>query len=47
VQQGIEARREKVAFDGRRKVGVKRKVDEEAVVVMECSAERMAVMMDL
>jgi hypothetical protein len=47
VKQGIEARREKVAFDGRRKVGVKRKVDEEAVVVMECSAERMLVVMDL
>ncbi len=46
VKQGIQARREKAAFDGRKKVGVKRKVDEEAVVAMQCSAERMLVVLD-
>lgn len=47
VRQGIEARREKVAFDGRRKVGVKRKMEEEASVMMECSAERMLMLLEL
>ena len=47
VRQGVEARRERVAFDGRRKVGVKRKVEEEAGVVMECSAERMLMLLEL
>ena len=47
LQQGITARKEKSAFDGRRKVGVKAKADEEAIVVMECSAERMLSILDM
>ncbi|RMY61019.1 hypothetical protein D0863_11420 [Hortaea werneckii] len=47
VERGIEARREKVAFDGRRKKSQRAKEDEEAVAVMEKSGERMLVVLDL
>ena len=47
VKQGVEARKEKAAFDGRRKVGAKRAVDEEAVSALECSGERMVVLLDM
>jgi hypothetical protein len=47
VMQGIEARKEKAAFDGRRKVGVNRAVDEEALSAMEYSGERMMVILDM
>jgi len=41
VETGIRARRERVAFDGRRKVGARAVRDEEAAVVLKCSGERM------
>ena len=47
VEQGNAARKEKAAFDGRRKVEVKAKVDEEATNVLECSAERMLMVLDM
>ncbi|KAI7399279.1 hypothetical protein KC328_g4111 [Hortaea werneckii] len=47
VERGIEARREKVAFDGRRKKSQRAKEDEEAVAVMERCGERMLVVLDL
>ncbi|KAI7490721.1 hypothetical protein KC351_g439 [Hortaea werneckii] len=47
VERGIEARREKVAFDGRRKKSQRAKEDEQAVAVMEKSGERMLVILDL
>ena len=47
VDDGITARKEKVAFDGRKKVGDRVKVDEEALVVLECSAERMLTILDM
>ncbi|GAB1730664.1 hypothetical protein NU195Hw_g395t1 [Hortaea werneckii] len=47
VERGIEARREKVVFDGRRKKSQRAKEDEEAVAVMEQSGERMMVILDL
>ncbi|KAI7287082.1 hypothetical protein KC345_g749 [Hortaea werneckii] len=46
VERGIEARREKVAFDGRRKKSQRAKEDEEAVDLMEKSGERMLVILD-
>ncbi|KAI7329395.1 hypothetical protein KC315_g6167 [Hortaea werneckii] len=47
VVRGIEARREKVAFDGRRKKSQRAKEDEEAVAMMEKCGERMLVVLDL
>ena len=47
VEQGIAARKEKAAFDGRRKVGVRVKADEEAIAMMECSGERMLTILDI
>ncbi len=47
VEQGIAARKDKAAFDGRKKVGGRIKVDEEAMSVMECSAERMITVLDM
>jgi hypothetical protein len=47
VEQGISARKEKTAFDGRKKVGERVKRDEAALSSMECSAERMIAVMDL
>lgn len=47
VRRGIDARREKVAFDGRRKVRVRRVEDVEAMAAMQCSAERMMVVLDM
>lgn len=47
VEQGIAARKEKVGFDGRKSVGPKTKANEEALVVMKCSAERMLTILDL
>ncbi|KAI7153056.1 hypothetical protein KC349_g8605 [Hortaea werneckii] len=47
VERGIEARREKVAFDGRRKKSQRAKEDEEAVAMMEKCGERMLVVLEL
>ncbi|KAI7509589.1 hypothetical protein KC347_g5103 [Hortaea werneckii] len=47
VERGIEARREKVALDERRKKSQRAKEDEEAVAVMERCGERMLVVLDL
>lgn len=47
VERGIEARREKVAFDGRRKKSLRAKEDEEAVAMMEKCGERMLVVLEL
>ncbi|KAI7201357.1 hypothetical protein KC316_g2080 [Hortaea werneckii] len=47
VERGIEARREKVAFDGRRKKSQRAKEDEEAVAMMENCGERMLVVLEL
>lgn len=47
VQQGIDARKEKVAFDGRKKVGVRAKAEEEALAVLDCSADRMLMVLDM
>ncbi|KAK3698899.1 hypothetical protein LTR37_016776 [Vermiconidia calcicola] len=47
VEQGIQARKEKAAWDGRKKVGVKLKADADALLVMECSAERMLTILDM
>lgn len=47
VQQGIHARKEKVAFDGRKKVGVRAKAEEEALAVLDCSGDRMLMVIDM
>ena len=47
VEQGIASRKDKVVFDGRRKIGIRAKEHEEAIVVMECSAERMLMILDM
>lgn len=47
VSQGNEARKMKAAFDGRRKAGSKARDEEEAVFVLECSAERMLAVVDM
>ena len=47
IKEGIAARKEKVAFDGRRKVGVKAKADEEAITALECSTERIVTILDM
>ncbi|KAK5120619.1 hypothetical protein LTR85_005977 [Meristemomyces frigidus] len=47
VEAGIQARREKVGMDGRRKTGARAREDEEGGVAMECSAERMLACLDM
>lgn len=47
VETGVKARREKVAWDGRKKVGGRVQVDEEAAAVMRYSGERMRVVLDV
>ncbi|KAI6906058.1 hypothetical protein KC318_g2178 [Hortaea werneckii] len=47
VERGIEARREKVAFDGRRKKSQRAKEDEEAVAMIKKCGERMLVVLEL
>ncbi|KAK3639840.1 hypothetical protein LTR56_012220 [Elasticomyces elasticus] len=47
VRQGIKARKDKVAWDGRRRVGVKALEEETAVEVLECSVERMESILEL
>jgi len=47
VETGIKARRERVVFDGRRKVGTRAVRDEEAGVVLKCSAEKMLMVLDM
>lgn len=47
MKKGIEARKKKVMFDGRKKVGVKKLEEQDAFEVMEASGERMLVLIDL
>lgn len=47
IGQGIAIRKEKASWDGRKKVGSKLKVDEEAAVVLEYSAERMLMVLEM
>ncbi|RMY91938.1 hypothetical protein D0862_09604 [Hortaea werneckii] len=47
VVRGIEARKERVAFDGRKKKNHRAKEDEEAVAMMEKCGERMLVVLEL
>jgi len=47
VEKGIEARRARVAHAGRRRTGSKAKEEDEAVMVMDCSAERMMAWLEL
>ena len=47
VEQGIAARKNKMEFDGRKSTGARAKANEEAVDVMECSAGRMLITLDV
>ncbi|KAK1822546.1 hypothetical protein LTR12_003109 [Friedmanniomyces endolithicus] len=47
VEKGVKVRREKVAWDGRRRTGFKALEEEEAGMVMEASAQRMMSVLDL
>ncbi|KAK5719070.1 hypothetical protein LTR17_015404 [Elasticomyces elasticus] len=47
VRQGIKARKDKVAWDGRRRVGTKALEEETAVEALECSVERMESVLEL
>ncbi|KAK1077256.1 hypothetical protein LTR33_008243 [Friedmanniomyces endolithicus] len=47
VERGVRVRREKVAWDGRRRTGFKAMEEEEAGMVMEASAQRMMSVLDL
>lgn len=46
IEKGIKARDEKVAYDGRKKVGKNQTLDEQARTSLQCSAERMMVLLD-
>ncbi|TKA83923.1 hypothetical protein B0A55_00227 [Friedmanniomyces simplex] len=47
VEQGVKARRERVAWDGRRRAGVKALEEEQAGMVMEGSVQRMMSLLEL
>lgn len=47
VEEGIKAREEKIAFDGRKKTGRNSHLDDQARASLQCSAERMRLLMDL
>lgn len=47
VEEGIKAREEKIAFDGRRKTGRSKDLDDQAGESLRCSAERMRLLLDL
>ncbi|KAK4503419.1 hypothetical protein PRZ48_004334 [Zasmidium cellare] len=47
VEKGISARDEKVAYDGRKKTGRNSVLDEQAKTSLQCSAERMRVLLDV
>ncbi|CAK1356961.1 hypothetical protein CB0940_11866 [Cercospora beticola] len=45
VEQGIQMRSDKTATDGRRKAGKKSYLDEEAKIVLDCSGQRMGLLL--
>ncbi|KAK0251716.1 hypothetical protein LTS09_013176 [Friedmanniomyces endolithicus] len=47
VERGVRVRREKVAWDGRRRTGAKALEEDEAGMMMEASAQRMMSVLDL
>lgn len=47
IKKGIKAREDKVAYDGRKKVGRNFALDEQARTLLQCSAERMLVLLDV
>ncbi|KAK1070846.1 hypothetical protein LTR12_001487 [Friedmanniomyces endolithicus] len=47
VERGVQVRRERVAWDGRRRTGFKAMEEEEAGMVMEASGQRMMSVLDL
>ena len=47
IEQGTKARKYKANFDGRKKVGSKVKIDEQAFATMEASATRMMMILDM
>ncbi|TKA30784.1 hypothetical protein B0A50_02504 [Salinomyces thailandicus] len=47
VEDGIKARKDKLAFDGRKKTKDRKKEDEDAGTIMDCSAQRMLVLLDM
>lgn len=47
VERGIAARKEKVELGGRKRTGTRAKIDEEAIMTLECSAQRMKMILDM
>lgn len=47
IEKGVQARKEKVASDGRKKASKRSNADEEARSILQCSADRMSVLLSV